>query len=104
MYIVEGANKVEDLGDILPKLSLVSQGLLGKQTTSMLIIAGALDTQVPIADAYLLLGSGDVPKEAWINPQGGHLGRQVKLWPDPVIFRKVLVPWLVRNLEMPAAN
>jgi hypothetical protein len=28
------------------------------------------------------------------------LGRQVKVWPDPVIFRKVLVPWLVRNLEV----
>ena len=99
MSIFEGANKVDDLGEILPKLSLVNQHLLGKPTTSMLIIAGALDTQVPISDAYLLLNSGDVPKEAWINPQGGHLGRQVKVWPDPVIFRKILVPWLVRNLS-----
>jgi esterase FrsA len=102
MSIFEGANKIEDLGEILPKLSLVNQHLLGKPTTSMLIIAGALDTQVPISDAYLLLSSGDVPKEAWINPQGGHLGRQVRIWPDPVIFRKILVPWLVRNLEVPA--
>lgn len=101
LSIFEGANNVEDLGEILPKLSLVNQHLLGKPTTSMLIIAGALDTQVPVADAYLLLSNGDVPKEAWINPQGGHLGRQVKVWPDPVIFRKVLVPWLVRNLEVP---
>src|SRR6202795_1558431 len=100
MSIFEGANKIEDLGEILPKLSLVNQHLLGKPTTSMLIIAGALDTQVPISDAYLLLSSGDVPKEAWINPQGGHLGRQVKIWPAPVIFRKILVPWLVRNLEI----
>jgi hypothetical protein len=100
MSIFEGANTVSDLGVILPKLSLVNQHLLGKPTTSMLIIAGALDTQVPISDAYLLLSNGDVPKEAWINPQGGHLGRQVKVWPDPVIFRKVLVPWLVRNLEV----
>ncbi len=103
MSIFEGANKVEDLGEILPKLSLVNQHLLGKPTTSMLIIAGALDTQVPVSDAYLLLSNGDVPKEAWINPQGGHLGRQVKIWPDPVIFRKILVPWLVRNLELPPA-
>jgi cephalosporin-C deacetylase-like acetyl esterase len=101
MSIFEGANKVEDLGEILPKLSLVNQHLLGKPTTSMLIIAGAQDTQVPISDAYLLLSSGDVPKEAWVNPQGGHLGRQVKIWPDPVIFRKILVPWLVRILEIP---
>ena len=101
LSIFEGANQVEDLGEILPKLSLVNQHLLGKPTTSMLIIAGALDTQVPISDAYLLLSNGDVPKEAWINPQGGHLGRQVKVWPDPIIFRKVLVPWLVRNLDVP---
>ncbi len=101
MSIFEGAKKIEDLGDLLPKLSLVNQHLLGKPTTSMLIIAGALDTQVPVSDAYLLLSNGDVPKEAWINPQGGHLGRQVKIWPDPVIFREVIVPWLVRNLEVP---
>jgi dipeptidyl aminopeptidase/acylaminoacyl peptidase len=100
MSIFEGANKIEDLGEILPRLSLVNQHLLGKPTTPMLIIAGALDTQVPVSDAYLLLSSGDVPKEAWINPQGGHLGRQVKIWPDPIIFRKILVPWLVRNLEI----
>jgi len=104
MSIFEGANKIEDLGEILPKLSLANQHLLGKPTTSMLIIAGAQDTQVPISDAYLLLSSGDVPKEAWINPQGGHLGRQVKIWPDPVIFRKILVPWLVRNLEIPPST
>ena len=101
MSIFENANSLDELADYFPKMSLVAQHLIGKPTTAMLIIAGALDTQVPVSDAYLLLNSGDVPKEAWINPQGGHLGRQVKVWPDPVIFRKVLVPWLVRNLEMP---
>ena len=104
MSIFEGANSIDQLADYFPKMSLVSQHLLGKPTTSMLIISGALDTQVPIADTYLLLSSGDVPKEAWINPQGGHLGRQVKVWPDPVIFRKILVPWLVRNLEIQTAD
>jgi esterase FrsA len=104
MSIFEGANSIEQLADYFPKMSLVSQNLMGKPTTSMLIIAGARDTQVPISDAYLLLSNGDVPKEAWINPEGGHLGRQVKVWPDPVIFRKVLVPWLVRNLDVPTAE
>jgi esterase FrsA len=99
MSIYEGAKTVDDLAVIFPKMSLVSQGLLGKPTAPMLIIAGALDTQVPISDAYLILSKGDVPKEAWINPQGGHLGRQVKIWPDPVIFHKVIIPWLVRKLE-----
>jgi cephalosporin-C deacetylase-like acetyl esterase len=100
MSIYENAKTVDDLATILPKMSLVSQGLLGKPTAPMLIIAGVLDTQVPISDAYLILNSGDVPKEAWINPQGGHLGRQVKVWPDPVIFRQVIIPYLVRTLEV----
>src|ERR1700693_1502336 len=99
MSIYEGANSIEDLSVIFPKMSLVKQGLIGKPTSPMLIIAGALDTQVPVSDAYMILSSGDVPKEAWINPQGGHLGRQVKVWPDPVIFRQVIIPWLVRNLS-----
>src|ERR1700730_10690805 len=99
MSIYEGAKTVDDLAVIFPKMSLVTQGLLGRPTAPMLIIAGALDTQVPISDTYLILSSGDVPKEAWINPQGGHLGRQVKVWPDPVIFRQVIIPWLVRKLE-----
>ena len=98
MSIYEGAKTIDDLATIFPKMSLVSQGLMGKPTAPMLIIAGALDTQVPISDAYLIMNSGDVPKEAWINPQGGHLGRQVKIWPDPLIFRQVIIPWLVRQL------
>jgi pimeloyl-ACP methyl ester carboxylesterase len=95
--VFDGAASVEDLKVAFPRLSLSSQGLLSKPSTPMLIIGGALDTQVPIADAYLLLASGDAPKEAWINPQGGHLGRQPKVWPDPVIFNKVLIPWIVRQ-------
>jgi len=98
MSIFEGAKTVDDLANIFPKMSLVSQNLLGKPTAPMLLISGVLDTQVPISDTYLILNSGDAPKEAWINPQGGHLGRQVKVWPDPVIFRQVIIPWLVRNL------
>ncbi len=98
MSVVEGVNNVDDMVARFPKLSLVDQQLLGKPMAPMLIIAGALDTQVPISDAHLLLSSGDVPKEAWINPQGGHLGRQMKVWPDPVIFREVIIPWLVRKL------
>jgi esterase FrsA len=100
--IFDGVKTTDDLANLFPKLSLVTQGLLGNPTAPMLIISGALDTQVPVSDTYLLLSNGDVPKEAWINPQGGHLGRQVKIWPDPVIFRKVIIPWLVRNLDVSA--
>ena len=99
MAIFDNVKTVDEMAEILPKMSLVKQGLLGKPMAPMLILAGVLDTQVPIDDIYLLLDKGDVPKTAWINPQGGHLGRQVKAWPDPVIFKQVIIPWLVRTLE-----
>jgi esterase FrsA len=102
MSIVEGATTIEDMAEIFPKLSLVKQGLLGQPMAPMLVIGGVLDTQVPISDLYLLLSRGDVPKTAWINPQGGHLGRQLKVWPDPVIFKQVIIPWLVHTLERAA--
>jgi pimeloyl-ACP methyl ester carboxylesterase len=100
MAIFDSVKTTEQLADIFPRMSLVKQGLPGKPMAPMLVIGGALDTQVPIADIYLLLSSGDTPKDAWINPQGGHLGRQVKVWPDPVIFKQVIIPWLVRKLEV----
>jgi esterase FrsA len=103
MAIFDNVKTVDEMAEVLPKMSLVQQGLLGKPMAPMLILAGVLDTQVPISDIYLLLSKGDVPKTAWINPSGGHLGRQVKVWPDPVIFKQVIIPWLVRTLE-PAAN
>ena len=102
MSILEGVDTLDEMGDFLPKLSLVHEGLLGKPMAPMLILAGVLDTQVPIDDEYLLLSKGDVPKQAWINPQGGHLGRQVGVWPDPLIFKQVIIPWLVKTLEAPA--
>jgi esterase FrsA len=102
MNILEGVHTLDEMGEVLPKMSLVHQGLLGKPMAPMLILAGVLDTQVPIEDEYLLLSKGDVPKEAWINPRGGHLGRQVGVWPDPRIFKEVIIPWLVKTLEAPA--
>ncbi len=105
MAILDNVKTLDEMAEVLPKMSLVHQGLLGKPMAPMLILAGVLDTQVPISDIYLLLSKGDTPKIAWINPQGGHLGRQVKVWPDPVIFKQVIIPWLVRKLEPePAAN
>jgi esterase FrsA len=99
MAIFDNVKTVDEMAEVLPRMSLVKQGLLGKPMAPMLVLAGVLDTQVPISDIYLLLNKGDVPKTAWINPQGGHLGRQVKVWPDPVIFKQVIVPWLVHTLE-----
>jgi len=99
MAIFDNVKTVDEMAEVLPKMSLVKQELLGKPMTPMLILAGVLDTQVPISDIYLLLSKGDTPKTAWINPAGGHLGRQVKVWPDPAIFKQVIIPWLVRTLE-----
>ncbi len=64
----------------------------------MLVIIGVKDTQVPLADGDILLHTGDVPKDAWVNPRGGHLGREAKGWTDPVIFEKVIMPWEMRML------
>jgi esterase FrsA len=104
MAIFDNVTTMDQMAEVLPKMSLVKQGLLGKPMAPMLILAGVLDTQVPISDIYLLLDKGDVPKTAWINPQGGHLGRQVKVWPDPRIFKEVIIPWQVRTLQSELAK
>jgi cephalosporin-C deacetylase-like acetyl esterase len=104
MVIFDNVTTLDQMAEVLPKMSLVKQGLLGKPIAPMLILAGVLDTQVPISDIYLLLDKGDVPKTAWINPQGGHLGRQVKVWPDPRIFKEVIIPWQVRTLQSELAK
>lgn len=104
MAIFDNVTTLDQMAEVLPKMSLVKQGLLGKPMAPMLILAGVLDTQVPISDIDLLLDKGDVPKTAWVNPQGGHLGRQVGVWPDPRIFKEVIIPWLVRTLEPQAAR
>jgi esterase FrsA len=98
LHVVDNAETVDDLLREFPKMSLAVLGLLGRPTTSMLVIAGVRDTQVPMSDIDLLLHSGDVPKDAWINPDGGHLGRQRSGWTDQAIFRKVISPWELRVL------
>jgi pimeloyl-ACP methyl ester carboxylesterase len=99
MAVFDNVTTLDQVVDEFARMSLVNQHLLGKPTTSMLVVAGARDTQVPISDIYKLLDSGDVPKEAWINPQGGHLGRQPGVWPDSRIFKEVILPWLARTLD-----
>ncbi len=104
MAIYDGVNNLDELAATSQKMSLVHEGLLGKPMAPMLVLAGAKDTQVPISDIWLLLSKGDTPKTAWINPQGGHLGRQVGVWPDPRIFREVIIPWLVEVLNEPPTD
>ena len=94
-----GGTSLESLADNKERMSLKSRGILEQPMAPMLVVAGALDTQVPIADIDLLMRSGDSPKDLWVHPKGGHMGRDAKVWPDPVIFRKVTMPWLLRALE-----
>jgi len=94
-----GVSTLTDLADQRESMSLKARGLLDKPAASMLIVGGALDTQVPVSDIDLLLNSGQTPKEAWINPQGGHMGRDAKGWSNQRIFETVTRPWLSRMLE-----
>jgi len=93
-----GAKTLDELIVTREQMSLRTRGILAKPMAPMLVIGGRLDTQVPIADIELLLLSGETPKDAWIHPGGGHMGRDRKDWPDPVIFRRVTAPWLTRAL------
>src|ERR1700690_1218804 len=96
---VYGLQSTDELLALLPKMSLQAQGWLGKPTAPILVVGGSRDTQVPIDDLELLINSGSEPREAWINPAGGHMGRTAGTWPDPVIFRQVILPWEVRRLN-----
>jgi esterase FrsA len=100
---VYGLKSADELIAFLPKMSLQAQDLLGKPAAPMLVVGGTKDTQVPIDDLELLMNSGSEPREAWINPVGGHMGRSTPAWPDPVIFRKVILPWEVRHLGLKTA-
>ncbi|MGB0013963.1 MAG: alpha/beta hydrolase, partial [Candidatus Sulfotelmatobacter sp.] len=58
MSIFDNVTTVDQVLDMFSRLSLANEKILGKPTTPMLVIGGARDTQVPIADVYTLLSSG----------------------------------------------
>ena len=91
--------QVETMEEFLaygPRLSLVARGLIDQPSAPMLLVNGEKDTQQPISDLYLLMKRGD-PKLAWVNPEGGHMGRSEK-WPDARVRDEVVQPWLLRQL------
>ena len=94
---VYGARSLEEFLAIGPRMSLQARGLIGKPTAPMLLLGGVKDTQVPIDDLYLLLNSG-TPKEAWVNPDGGHMGRS-EHWPQPQIISRIVMPWILRAIR-----
>jgi len=93
---MHGASTLDDLLAKARPFSLLDLGLLDRPSAPMLLVNGSRDTQVPIADLHLLLEHGDA-KEAWVNPQGGHMGRSPQ-WPSPAIAERILMPWMLRKL------
>jgi esterase FrsA len=94
---IYGAKTLDEFLAYGPRMSLKDAGLLDKPSAPMLLINGMRDTQVPVEDVFLLMRSGS-PKEVWINPQGGHMGRN-KETSDKKIFETVTLPWVVRELR-----
>src|SRR3954447_18815314 len=99
---IYGAKTLDEFLAYGPRMSLKTAGWLDRPSAPMLLINGMRDTQVPIEDLFLLMRSGS-PKEVWINPQGGHMGRNAQL-SDQRIFETVTLPWVVRTLRPSASQ
>lgn len=94
---VYGVSTLDEFYAYGPRMSLKNGDWLSKPSAPMLLVNGEKDSQVPIDDLYLVLRNGS-PKEAWVNPQGGHIGRGAG-WSDARIFKEVVVPWLSTRLN-----
>jgi dienelactone hydrolase len=94
---MHGADGRDDLLARARPYSLLDLGLLDRPSAPMLLVNGARDSQIPVADLYLALERGDV-KQAWVNPAGGHMGRSAQ-WPAAAIAEKVLFPWIARRMR-----
>lgn len=97
-----GVATLEELLQRAPAFSLQTLGYLEQPAAPLLLINGARDSQIPIADVELL--SAKFPgSTAWINPEGGHMGRSAA-WSGKRIFGEVTAPWLAQRMEIsPAA-
>jgi pimeloyl-ACP methyl ester carboxylesterase len=95
-----GASTVEDMLERAAMYSLAAQGILDEPSAPMLVVNGALDSQIPVDDIFVLLRHGS-PKETWINPAGGHMGRS-REWPSHRIRDEVIAPWITRRLGLAA--
>ncbi len=85
-----------------PRMSLQTLGFLDKPSAPMLLVNGEKDTQQPIADLYLMMKHGD-PKDSWVNPAGGHMGRSEQ-WPQRRVLDEVVLPWIERKLAAQPAK
>ena len=93
---VFGVKTLDEFLDYGPRMSLLIDDQIDRPCAPMLVMNGAKDSQVPIADQLLLLQRGDA-KEAWINPKGVHMGFGAGWGPDRTIH-EIIVPWLLKKL------
>jgi esterase FrsA len=85
-----GKRNFDELVQVMPALSLKTQGWLDQACTPLLLVNGKEDKQVPIEDFHLLLETGQ-PKAARFFP-GGHMGS------SPEIL-STIVRWLHTRLD-----
>ena len=93
---VFGVDTLDEFLEYGPRMSLLHGDLIDQPSAPMLVMNGAMDSQVPIADQLLLLQRGDA-KEAWINPRGVHMGFGAGYGPERTI-REIIAPWLLKRL------
>jgi pimeloyl-ACP methyl ester carboxylesterase len=99
--MVYQVDTLEQFLDYGPKMSLKTQGILEKPSAPMLLVNGTKDSQVPIADLFLVASTvPGGPKETWVNPDGGHMGNNIA-WPSERIRKEIVAPWMVRMLTAP---
>ena len=95
---VFGVKTLDEFLDYGPRMSLLKDDMIDRPCAPMLVMNGAKDSQVPIADQLLLLQRGDA-KEAWINPKGIHMGFGAGFGPERVI-REIITPWLLKRIAL----
>lgn len=93
---VFGVKTLDEFLEYGPRMSLLINDQIDKPCAPMLVMNGAKDSQVPIADQLLLLQRGDA-KEAWINPNGVHMGFGAGFGPERTI-QEIILPWLLKKL------
>jgi esterase FrsA len=91
-----GVKTLEEVLNIAPSLSLVTQGLIDQPCAPLLCINGKEDDQHPISDFYLLAEHGS-PKDIRIIAGAGHMGRKPGEPNDEV--QEIVTTWLKQKLS-----
>lgn len=99
---VFGVKTLDEFLEYGPRMSLLKDDMIDRPCAPMLVMNGAKDSQVPIADQLLLLTRGDA-KDGWINPNGVHMGFGAGWGPERTI-REIIVPWLLKRIGLSAGN